>query len=285
MGVDSLWASGHVAGPIPMREPLVALARLATLAERTAVGSAIIALPLYQPGLLAKQLAEIDRWVDGRLVFGIGVGGEYPEEFRACEVPVGERGARANEAIPLLRELWSGERVSHAGRFFEIDDVQINPPPIQPGGPPIVVAGRRDPAMKRAAVLGDGWMPYLYSATRYASSVTRITEVAAEAGRALSAFQWMAFVFVAVDDDGDAARADAARAMGRRLRAKGNPDFSTILEGVAVAGNVEEVVSGLQAYVDAGADHLILSPMSSGDRAPVIRRLMEEVVPRLRSPR
>ena len=167
------------------------------------IGTAILLLPLYPPAVVAKQIADLDRATGGRVNLGVGVGGEYPSEFDACGVPVGERGPCTDEAIPLLRELWSGEPVSHHGRFLEFDDVRIHPPPLQGSGLPVVVAGRQPVAMRRAARLGDGWMPYLYSPRRYAESVAVIRETAAAGGRDLSGFEWFAFVFVNVDEDGD----------------------------------------------------------------------------------
>ena len=90
-------------------------------------------------------------------------------------------------------------------------DVKIDPAPARPGGPPIVIAGRKEPAMRRAALLGDGWMPYLYSPRRYASSVERIRQIADEAGRDLRLFDWYAFIFVNIDRDGRRARQEAPR--------------------------------------------------------------------------
>ena len=125
-------------------------------------------------------------------------------------------GPRTDEAIPLLRRLWTGEPVTHDGRFYAMDDVRIHPAPAVPGGPPIVVAGRQRPAMRRAAHLGDGWMPYLYSPRRYAESVAVIRDHAERVGRSLDRFAWCAFVFVGLHADGEQARADAARFLGGR---------------------------------------------------------------------
>src|SRR5689334_11528585 len=172
--LDSLWVGGHVASRNPSPEAMVQLARLAALTERVTVGTAILLLPLYPPALVAKQVADLDRVTGGRVVLGIGVGGEYPAEFRACGVPIAERGRRTDEAIPLLRRLWTAEEVSHPGPFHPMEDVRIQPAPVQPGGPPIVVAGRQPVAMRRAATLGDGWMPYLYSARRFGESVRTV---------------------------------------------------------------------------------------------------------------
>ena len=277
--VESLWVGGHVASPNPTPEAMVALAWLAARTERVRVGTAILLLPLYPPAIVAKQVADLDRATGGRVTLGVGVGGEYPGEFRACEVPVHERGPRTDEAIPLLRRLWSGEPVTHHGRFHSIDDVRIHPPPAQTGGVPIVVAGRQPAAMRRAARLGDGWMPYLYSPRRYATSVETIRETAAQEGRDLDAFEWFAFVFVNVDDDGDRAREEAARFLGGTY-SKG--DFAAMIDRVAAAGTVDDVTATLQAFVDAGARHLVFTPTVRGSSRPLLDRLVAEVLPRLR---
>jgi probable F420-dependent oxidoreductase len=276
--IASLWVGGHVASPNPSPEAMAALAWLASRTERVRVGTAILLIPLYPPAVVAKQIADLDRATGGRVTLGVGVGGEYPSEFAACGVPVAERGARTDEAIPLLRRLWSAEPVSHHGRFVEFDAVRIHPAPAQGSDLPIVVAGRQPVAMRRAARLGDGWMPYLYSPRRYADSVATIRETAATDGRDLAGFEWFAFVFVNVDDDGDRAREEAARILGGTYT-KG--DFAAMIDRVAAAGTVEQVTATLQAFVDAGARHLVLTPMVRGEPRALLDRLFSEVVPRL----
>jgi alkanesulfonate monooxygenase SsuD/methylene tetrahydromethanopterin reductase-like flavin-dependent oxidoreductase (luciferase family) len=208
------------------------------------------------------------------------VGGEYPQEFRACQVPIAERGRRTDEAIPLLRTLWTAEPITHTGRFYAMEDVRMHPGPVQPGGPPIVVAGRKEVAMRRAASLGDGWMPYLYSPRRYAESVSTIRDLAAQAGRALTDFQWFAHVFINVGPDGTESRRDAAAAIGGNY----NQDFTAMIDRVAVAGTSQEVAAKLREFVDAGARHFVLSPMSKAGAGDVITdRLIEEVLPEVRT--
>jgi probable F420-dependent oxidoreductase len=274
----SLWVGGHVASPNPTPEAMVALAWLAARTERVRIGTSILLLPLYPPAIVAKQIADLDRASGGRVTLGVGVGGEYLEEFEACGVPVGERGARTDEAIPLLRELWSGEPVTHRGLVADFEDVRIHPPPAQGAAVPIVVAGRQPVAMRRAARLGDGWMPYLYSPRRYAESVATIRATAAADGRDLGGFEWFAFVFVNVDDDGDRARDDAVRFLGGTYQ-KG--DFAAMIDRVAAAGTVEQVTATLQAFVDAGARHLVFTPTVRGDSRPLLDRLVGDVLPRL----
>ncbi|HEY3669454.1 MAG TPA: LLM class flavin-dependent oxidoreductase [Acidimicrobiia bacterium] len=278
--IASLWVGGHVASPNPTPEAMVALAWLAARTERVRIGTAILLLPLYPPVIVAKQIADLDRATGGRVTLGVGVGGEYPSEFEACGIPVAERGPRTDEAIPLLRELWSGEQVSHHGQFLEFDGVRIQPPPVQGRELPVVVAGRQPVAMRRAARLGDGWMPYLYSPRRYADSVAVIRETAAADARDLTGFEWFAFVFVNIDDDADRARDEAARFLGGTYT-KG--DFAAMIDRVAAAGTADQVTATLQAFVDAGARHLVFTPMVRGDARPLLDRLFGDVLPRLQA--
>jgi probable F420-dependent oxidoreductase len=277
--VDSLWVGGHVASTNPSPEAMVQLARLAALTSRVRVGTSILLLPLYPPAIVAKQIADLDRATDGRVTLGVGVGGEYPQEFRACQIPLAERGARTDEAIPLLRRLWSGAEQSHTGRYYSMEEVRIHPAPVQPNGPPIIVAGRKERAMQRAVALGDGWMPYLYSARRYADSVETIRRLADEAGRDLLDFEWFAFVFVNVHDDGERAKEEAAEFLGGNYR----QDFHSMLPRIAVAGSPDDVVSGLADFVRAGATHLVFTPATRSRSQAVALRIVDEIIPRVRA--
>jgi alkanesulfonate monooxygenase SsuD/methylene tetrahydromethanopterin reductase-like flavin-dependent oxidoreductase (luciferase family) len=202
------------------------------------------------------------------------VGGEYASDFEACEVPITERGSRTDEAISLLRAFWTAEPVTHRGRHHRYDGVRIHPAPAQPGGPPIVVTGRQPAAMRRAAAVGDGWMPYLYSPERYARSVVTIREHARTVGRDLASFTWYAYVFVSLDDDRARARQTAARFLGGTYR----QDFEAMIDRVACAGDVEHVVDRLTAFVDAGVEHFVIAPCGP-DRHETSLRLLDEVLP------
>lgn len=278
--IDSLWVGGHVASPNGAPEAMVKLAQLAALTRRVRVGTSILLLPLYPPAIVAKQVADLDQTSGGRISLGIGVGGEYPQEFRACGVPVAERGRRTDEAIPLIRRLWSAEEISHPGPLFPMESVRVQPAPLQPGGPPILVAGRKEPAMRRAALLGDGWMPYLYSPRAFAASVQRIGEIAGEAGRDLSRFQWMQFLFTTVRDDTERALDEAAAFLGGTYR----QDFRSMVDHVAAAGTPEQVAARVQAYVDAGARQIVFAVAAQEGRMEMARRIVDEVLPRVTAP-
>jgi probable F420-dependent oxidoreductase len=275
--IDSLWVGGHVSAPNGSPEAMVQLARLSALTERVRIGSAILLLPLYEPAIVAKQIADLDQAASGRLVVGIGVGGEYASDFAAAEVPIAERGSRTDEAIALLRSFWTAEPVTHHGRHHHFDGVRIHPAPAQPGGPPIVVTGRQPVAMRRAARAGDGWMPYLYSPERYARSVQTIREEADARGIERPGFAWYAYVFVSLDDDPARARDNAVAFLGGTYR----QDFDAMIERVACVGNVTQVTERLAAFVEAGADHLVLAPCGPA-RHESAQRLLAEVLPALR---
>jgi probable F420-dependent oxidoreductase len=277
--VDSLWVGGHISSRNPSPEAMIALTRLATVTERVSVGTSILLLPLYPPALVAKQVADLDRATGGRVILGVGVGGEYPQEFRAVQVPIHERGGRTNEIIPLLRRLWTATDVTHAGRYYEVRDVKIHPAPAQPGGPPIVVAGRKEPSMRRAATMGDGWFPYMYSPRRYAESVRKINQAAKQADRDLARFHWCVWVFLNISPDGDVAREEAARTIGATY----SQDVRAMVDRVAAAGTPREVASKLQAFYDAGARHFVFLPVTAGAAGrPVLDHLFGDVVPALR---
>ncbi len=143
-----------------------------------------------------------------------------------------------------------------------------------------MVSGRSEAAMKRAALMGDGWMPYLYSARRYAESVRKVKEFAAAAGRSLDNFEWMAYLFTAIEADTDVALGKAAEFLGGSYQ----QDFKQFVDRVAVAGTVERVTQRLQEFVDAGMRHPIFLV---ADRERPIEKaalIVNEIIPRLRIP-
>jgi probable F420-dependent oxidoreductase len=282
--IDSVWQGGHVLPPSPTGEAITRLALMTAWTERVRVGAAVLLLPLYHPVLVAKQLADLDARSGGRLTVGVGVGGEFRGEFDALGVPLAERGARTTEAMQALRALWSGGPVSFDGTFHRFHDVELRPvaaqPGGRPGGPPLIVSGRSEAAMRRAARFGDGWLPYLFSADAYARSVGAIHAEAQQAGRDLAGFEWLAYVYCSVRRDGDRARADVAEFLGGAYGDKPR----AMLDRIAPAGTPDEVAARLQDYVDAGARHIVISPAAREDTLEVITLAATEVLPRLRVP-
>ena len=286
--IESVWQGGHLLPPGPSGEAITRLALMTAWTDRVRVGTAILLLPLYHPIVVAKQLLDLDARSGGRISVGVGVGGEFRQEFDAVGVPLSERGPRTDEGIEVLRLLWQGGPVSHEGRFFRFEDVHLRavlPPgetvsPVQPGGPPVLVSGRKAPAMRRAARLGDGWMPYLVSPAAYERSVQTIRAEAERVGRNLDGFEWMLYLYTSIRRDGDAARNEVASFLGGAY----GDQPRAMLDRIAPSGTPEEMVDRLQAYVDAGVRHFIISPATPADTLEVITFAAEEVLPRLALP-
>jgi alkanesulfonate monooxygenase SsuD/methylene tetrahydromethanopterin reductase-like flavin-dependent oxidoreductase (luciferase family) len=151
---------------------------------------------------------------------------------------------------------------------------------MQPGGPPVIVCGRKGAAMRRAARLGDGWMPYLLSPSAYARSVETIRTEAAAARRDLARFEWMMYLYCSVRRDARRAREDVATFLGGAYGDK--PE--SMLDRIAPAGTPEQVAERLQEYVDAGVRHFIISPAAPRETLEVVTLAAQEVLPRLRAP-
>jgi alkanesulfonate monooxygenase SsuD/methylene tetrahydromethanopterin reductase-like flavin-dependent oxidoreductase (luciferase family) len=172
-------------------------------------------------------------------------------------VPVSERGSRADEAITVLRKLWTEDGVAHAGRHFSFGGVSIDPKPLQRGGPPILVGGRKPPAMRRAGRLGDGYISHMCSAEMYRENLATIRRHAQEAGRRDVKFETAAFLFTVLDDDYDAALERAASL----LQMIYNRPFREAAGRYCLLGPTSACLEQLQAFVDAGCRHFILSPL------------------------
>ena len=134
---DSLWVPDHLSFHYPIYEALTHLAFLAAVTERVRLGTAVFLLPLRAAGLAAKQIATVDALSGGRVILGVGVGGEWKVEFDLAGVPHERRGARANEAIAVMKALWRGEAADFDGAFSRFRGARIDPPPAQPGPHPL----------------------------------------------------------------------------------------------------------------------------------------------------
>jgi probable F420-dependent oxidoreductase len=247
-GFDFVSSGEHVFFHGPTPNSFVALAAAAGATERLRLLSAIAILPLYPAALAAKLAAVLDVVSGGRFDLGIGVGGEIPKEFEAVGVPVRERGARTDEALEVMRLLFSPGPHTFEGRFTSFADCELQPGPAQDGGPPIWVAGRSEAAMRRAGRFGSVWMPYMYTPERLASSLETVRATAEAEGRDPAAVDGAIFSFICVDEDGDKARATVIEAVGHNYR----QDFSK-LGHYLIAGTPEECAARIGEYVEAGA--------------------------------
>jgi probable F420-dependent oxidoreductase len=250
---DSIWAGDHISFRNPLLDIVVALTTFAAVTDRITLGAGILLLPLRHPSVVAKEFASLDYLSRGRVILGVGVGGEGGKDFEAVGVDVHERGARANESMRALRELFGGAPASFQGRFFSFDGIAIEPGPAQPGGPPLWVGGRSDAAIRRAATLGDGWIPIWVSVEAFRRGLEQLPE------HVVPAVTLPAHV-------GD------KRTLYEHLRGRYGGDFSEhVVDRYCVAGTPDECAARVRAYVDAGARHLVFNVAAPED----VERLAE----------
>lgn len=275
LGYDYVTCGEHVSFHVPMANGIVSLAVAAGATTRIKLLSAITLVPLYPPVLLAKLGAALDVASGGRFTLGVGVGGEYPAEFEACGVPVGERGARTDEALEILTRLWSGAPVSFDGRFTRFTNIAIEPRPTQTPRPPVWISGRSEAAMRRAARHGDAWMPYMFTPDMVADSTEKVRAMAGRPVRSA------ALIFFCVHHDGATARAMAIDRLSKQYQ----QDFSRLVDRYALAGTPDEVVAQAGRFIDAGISALMLASacpepylednhsLFASEVLPVLRRL------------
>lgn len=278
-GYDSLWVGDHIAFPLAIFDPLLQLAQAGVASRRLLLGTAVFLLPLRHPTPVAKQVSTLDHLLEGRLIFGVGVGGEFPKEYEACGVPLAERGARLSESIEVLRKLWGGGSVSHAGRFFRFDGVAMEPPPRQPGGPPIWCGGRSDAALRRIGRLTDGWMSYVVTPEMFADGLAKIAASAAEAQRRFErGFGTAHLLFARIDETYEKALDAATLTLSRRY----GMDFRKAAQRYCALGPPAAIAAAVRRFYAAGARHVILDlvgPYAERDRQ--IERFAAEGLPLL----
>jgi alkanesulfonate monooxygenase SsuD/methylene tetrahydromethanopterin reductase-like flavin-dependent oxidoreductase (luciferase family) len=231
-------------------------------------------LALRHPLAVARQLSSIAQVAPGRLVLGVGAGGEDRMEVVNAGVDPTTRGRRLDESIRVLRLLASGEPIDLDGDFFKLQQALVLPIPSPPI--PIVVGGRSEAALRRAAQLGDGWLPMFVSPRRFRDSVERIRELAASAGRTLSISPTLS-VWCGLDRDGDRARALLAASL-ERLYSRPYQDFRNL----TIAGQPTEVAEALLPYIEAGCQDFSLLAVaesweSAVEHAAAVRHRLIEV--------
>jgi probable F420-dependent oxidoreductase len=170
----------------PFHETLTTLAFLAAVTKTIKLTSGVLILPQRQTGVVAKQAAEVDLLSSGRLRLGVGVGWNHVE-YEALGAEWKTRGARQAEQIKVMRRLWTEDLVTFTGRFHDLQSVNISPPPVQ-RPIPVWFGGSSDPVVKRAAMLGDGWMPIMAPDAEAEAKLDALREHLQNFGRDPAAF-------------------------------------------------------------------------------------------------
>lgn len=236
-GFDGLLSATSVLSTHPDLEVLVGVYQLA----------------LRHPMVAARQLATLSQLAPGRLTLGVGVGGEDRSEVSNCGVDPSTRGKRVDESLDLLRRLATGEAVDHHGEFFDLEQAAVRPPPSP--AVPLVIGGAGEAAVRRTARVGDGWLGIFCTARRFAETRHRILEEATSTGRSPDWFGVTMWCGLGAD------QASARAMLGERMQALYQlpPDKFAHL---TAAGDAAQVAEALAPYVEGGARHLTVVPVS-----------------------
>jgi alkanesulfonate monooxygenase SsuD/methylene tetrahydromethanopterin reductase-like flavin-dependent oxidoreductase (luciferase family) len=280
LGMDALWVGDHVAFTTPIPDPLLQLAQVAAFSDRLRVGTSVYLLPLRPAAVAAKQAVTLDHLSEGRFVFGLGIGGEFPREFDACGVDPAERGARLGEGIEVMRKLFGGGPVSHCGRFWRFQDVHMQPAPFTPGGPPLWGGGRHRRALERVGRLCDGWISYVVTPSQYREGLELIGAAADAAGRDIERFGTGHVLFLRMAPSRGRALEEAAAILSRRYAM----DFRRAAERYCALGPPELIARSVAEFQAAGVRDLIIDVLGSRDEQRAqLEILAREVFPAFRA--
>ena len=248
IGFDSLWLSERITGDCP--DPLIGLAVAAGRTTKLKLGTSVQVLPGRNPVLVAKEWASLDRLSAGRTLPAFGLGVADPREQQAFGVERKERAAWFDEALPLIRRLWTEDTVDHDGPRFHYEAVSVRPKPLQ--SPPDVWLGGIAPSeLRRVGRLGDGWLPSFCTPADVERARPIIEAEAATHGRSMDNEHWGALVAYA---DGPLPDAFAAVLAARR------PDLADPSEVVGEGhGGVRAL---LERFIEAGASKFVLIPLT-----------------------
>src|SRR5438552_14426676 len=189
-GLDSVWVTDHVIVPnqanVIDREarpgPLAVLPWLAGVTRRIALGTSVVILPYRSPIPVAKLLASADVLSGGRLIVGAAIGW-MEGEFEALGVPFKERVSRSEEALTLMRTLWTEERPEVDTERHHLHGLQVSPMPLRKPRPPILIGGMSEAALRRVVRLGDGWHATGATPETFRQGKQAVTRFWKEAGR------------------------------------------------------------------------------------------------------
>jgi probable F420-dependent oxidoreductase len=232
----------------------VVLTYAAAVTSRIRLGASVVVLAIHSPLMVAHQWATLDYVSNGRAILGIGLGREH--HYWQFEVPTEGRVRRFREEVELIRALWTQQKVTYRGHFYQLDDATMSPKPVQKPLPIWMGVGHPD-AVRRTASIADGWMGSGGSSiAEFGRSVPLLRDALATAGRDPDSFPISKRIFMAVDERPEVARAELNRWFTEVYHNPAGTDAS------GIHGTPEQVRERLEEVVALGANHLLLNPVS-----------------------
>ena len=279
LGYESIWVWDHILLGVdpyfPILDSLSVLTAVAAHTERIRLGTGILVLPARNPVVLAKQLSTIDHISNGRLTLGVA-SGWYKREFDAIGVPFHKRGDIMDQNLDILTRLWQEDSVTGSYPPYELAEAVMSPKPVQKPRPPILIGGYVDRVLKRAGVVGDGWLTYYYTPEGFAKSWDKVRRFAEEAGRDPDTLRSINQLPIYIGKSRD----DVKDLMQEWLTTEWDfAGWSDSTAASAVIGTVDDCVEQLQGHLDVGVQQITLVPYRFDMEQ--IEQIAEEIIPRI----
>lgn len=280
IGYHSVWVGDSITSK-PRLEPLTVMAALAARTHRVKIGSAVMLNALRHPVHLAHALATIDNISAGRVVLGVGAGRSnnqiFVDEHAVVGVPIQERAARMEESITLLRALWTQQHVSSSGEFYPVQDVTLDPKPIQRPIPIWVSSNWVQRGLRRVAELGDAWITNVPTVGLFSQCWQKIEDRAADLDRDPGTIRRCLYISVNLNDE------DAALSEGDKfMQAYYSTPYEVISKQLlCVFGPAQKCIDSIQEYQERGADYFIVR-FASPNQMEQLAKFTESVLPSLR---
>jgi probable F420-dependent oxidoreductase len=254
LGFQDLWVTENTLDHVTSFDPVGVLTYAAALTKRIRLGASVIVLPIHSPMTVAHQWATLDRISNGRAILGVGIGGKH--HYRQFAVPMEGRIRRFREEMEVIKALWTQDKVTYDGHFYQLEDATMMLKPIQKPHPPIWMGVGHPDAIRRAAKLADGWMGSGGSSiAEFGRSVPLLRDALQEAGRDPGTFPVSKRIFMMVDDKPEVARAELHRWFTEVYHNPQGTDAS------GIHGTPAQVKERLEEIVAMGANHLLLNPV------------------------
>lgn len=278
-GYHSVWVGDSVTAK-PRLDAVVTLAAVAARTSRVRLGTAVMLAALRPPVILAHQIASLDVLTGGRLIWGVGAGrggrAILENEFAACGVPMRERAKRLEETLEICRLLWSGKPVSYTGQHFRLQDVALEPVPIQTPGVPIWIASNLvERGLTRVAELGDAWITNVTTLDVYRRCWEKIRASARAAGRDPASIGQGLYMTINVNPDGEAGRREGRAFLENYYKKSAD---EVMADMVCHFGSPAECAERISGYVHEGVRVVILR-FAAPDQLEQAAAVTEELLP------
>jgi len=251
LGLDSLWLSDRLNSKRISLEPISALAAVAGRTRKIKIGTSVLALSIRNPAILAKSIATVDYLSGGRFLPAVGLGSEDLTEYEATGRNKGQRAPLTDEAIGILRRLWTENSVTHHGKFFHFDNLTIEPKPLFKPHLPIWIGGRTPKAWSRVARLGDGWIASSVTPDEVRDGIQNIRAELTLSNRAIDDDHYGVLLPVYLADSKEEAL--------NRIQVNKVPTRNNIaISEFAAIGNPDDILNRIGEYVSAGASKFVL---------------------------